>query len=121
MLPLKISKRFPVLDRVWLVHLGIVPQDLSSSDWILRPQCVCPSVRTTVCNPLQIHVPSIKDLVDRTLLIDNGVHRLEVGEVVILLGERDRVDEMRSSHIAVNTLVLEFDLVEERVPVRLTR
>ena len=74
MLPLKIGKRFPVLDRVGLVDLSIIPQDFSSSNWILRSQCVRPSVRATIGNPLQIHISGVPDLIYRTLLIDNGVH-----------------------------------------------
>ena len=69
MLLLKWRKRLPVLDRIWLVDLGVVPQDLSPSDRVLGSKGVCPGMRSSIRNPVKVYVASIKDLVDRTLLI----------------------------------------------------
>ena len=73
MLLLKWRKRLPVLDRIWLVNLGVVPQDLSPSDRVFRAKCMRPGMCSSIRNPVKVYVASIKDLVDRTLLINDRI------------------------------------------------
>ena len=78
-------------------------------------------VGTTIGDPFHINVARVPNLVDRTLLVDDRVHRLEVREVVVLLCQGNCIDQPRRGNVAVDSTILKLDLVEERVPIWLTR